>query len=240
MDVVYPLANLSKYKDDFELRYSLRSLDCQPWVDRVFLVGHRPVYAKNIIHIPCNDPYRNCKDANIINKILRACQEDVSDKFVVNSDDQIFLKEVSESDMDIFIENPDKTIEYQLKSKTNNWHKRVVETVKWCIGNGYPCHAFQSHTPYIVDKTEYPRVMSQVAWGRGNGFTTHIYFNLTSQNALQEPKGRTARVRHPINLKMAYKAIAGHTFLNFNNSGLDHGVMTYLQERFPNPSRWER
>jgi hypothetical protein len=39
---------------------------------------------------------------------------------------------------------------------------------------------------------------------------------------------------------MAYKAIAGHTFLNFNNSGLDKGVMAYLQEKFPYPSRWEK
>ena len=147
MDVVYPLANLSKHKDDFEIRYSLRSLNCQSWVDRVFLIGHKPEFLKDVIHIPCGDPYKNCKDANIINKILRACQEDVSDRFVVNSDDQIFLKEVSETDLECFIESPDKTMEYKLKSKTNNWHRRVVETKAWCLSNGYPDHVFHSHTP---------------------------------------------------------------------------------------------
>jgi hypothetical protein len=240
MDIVYPLANLSKFKNDLELRYSLRSLDCQPWVDRVFLIGHRPVFVKDIIHIPCGDPYKNCKDANIINKILRACQEDVSDRFVVNSDDQIFLQEVAESDMSIFIENPDKTIEYKIKSRTNNWHKRVFETVQWCFGSGFAGHVFQSHTPYIIDKKLYPAVMSQVAWGRGNGFTTHIYFNITEKSPGLEPKNRTARVRHPISIKKVYRAVDGRKFLNFNNSGFDKGVMSYLQEKFPNRSRWEK
>lgn len=240
MDVVYPLGKGSKFRDDFELRYSLRSLDVQPWVDGVFIIGHRPAWVRGVKYISCNDPYK-AKDANIINKILRACGEVDTRFFVVNSDDQIFLRVVNHKDMVPMLEN-NKKIDYEIKqkSRSNNWHRRVKETVNYAKSIGKPAWIFQSHVPYIVDSEQYPRVMSQVAWGQGNGFTTHIYFNLTMESPEVEPMRRTARVRHPINKHMAQKAVERSTFLYFNNSGLGEGLKSYLQDRFPNPSRWEK
>jgi hypothetical protein len=245
MDVVYPISNQSKDRDDFELRYSLRSLEIQPWVDKVILVGHLPGWAQGVIHIPCPDPYVYCKDANIINKILRACVWDkLSKTFVVNSDDQLFLKPVTEEQMEPMIENSSSEAEYKVKAGTNNWFRRVQDTKYWCKQNGYDDFVLQSHCPYMVDKTCYPIIMCQLPWGRGNGFTTHVYFNIFNHEKpiyKQEPMHRTIRIKQML-LKKGIETIVkkDSLFLNFNNTGLTSGLKAWIQERFPTPSRWEK
>ena len=101
LDVVYPLAAMAKGPDDFELRYSLRSLEPQSWVGTVFIIGHKPAWLKNAVHIPFADQWNlNFKDKNIIKKMLRACTDErISDPFIANSDDQYWLKITEPRDM---------------------------------------------------------------------------------------------------------------------------------------------
>ena len=241
MDVVYPLTNQSVNHDDFELRYSLRSLENQDWVDNVFLIGHNPSWVKNVIHIPCNDPYSNCKDANIINKILRACFVlGLSNEFVVNSDDQYFMRKVSEDELMPMLERPGMIPEIKRKASVNNWHKRTMDSVYWCKVNKVPDWIFQSHCPYKVNKSKYGHSMLQIPWGKGNGFVTHIYFNLTLPEApIVEPVGRTVRIKSPLVSGILRKTVQGSTFLNHNNNGLNSHLKSFIMERFPNASRWE-
>lgn len=87
MDVVYP------YKaapDDFELRYSLRSLENVPH-DRVIVAGDRPlILGKKAVHLPVtpvDDRYQS-STANI----MAAIEAGISDEFIVMHDD-IFVLE---------------------------------------------------------------------------------------------------------------------------------------------------
>jgi len=241
IDVVYPLSNNSKFRDDFELRYSLRSLMLQNWVGKIFLIGHCPEWAKDVVHIPCGDPYVNCKDANIINKILLACSiKELSENFLINSDDQYLLKAIGIDELEPMIENPCRLDEFKRKAGHNSWQGRVVDTVQWCSKNGYPDWIFQSHTPYLATKTDYPEAMSKVAWGKGNGFTTHIYLNIAYTQAPKEPKGRTVRIKGRILHDELYRLIEHATFFNHNDSGLIPVVKTFLEEYFPVKSRWEK
>ena len=245
IDVVYPLANQSKRRDDFELRFSLRSLALQPWVRNLYLIGHCPrwIDRNTIIHIECKEVYQNNKDACIINKILLACyDQSISSKFVVNSDDQYFLKLIDPIEDLVPMKEPLKGIDkYHNRSNGNNWHRRVCDTVHWCNLNKYPNWVFQSHVPYIVDRRDYPLAMCKIPWGWGNGFTTHIYFNLTCEGQpVIEPKERTVRIKNQMPQKRIRGLLAKATFLNHNDSGLGPGMMEYLKQRFPVPSRWER
>ena len=242
IDVVYPLANNSKFRDDWELRYSLRSLQQQDWVRHIYLVGHCPGWIKAVTHITCDDPYTSCKDANIINKIILACTcRHLSDQFLVNSDDQYILKPIDVYDLEPVLENPCRLSEFKAKQGMNTWHKRVVDTVQWCVKNSLPEWIFQSHVPYVVDKEDYVAVMSQIPWGKGNGFTTHIYLNLTrEQTPCKEDKGRTLRVKGRINPEELRAQVSQAIFFNHNDSGLTPIVKNFLEEHFPVPSRWER
>ena len=105
MDVVYTIGNFGKHGDGFELRYSLRSIEEQDWVRNIYILGNCPDFLKNVKHIPCPDHYRKSKDANIINKVLMACSYDVSDDFIVNSDDHYILKKIDREELGPWLEN---------------------------------------------------------------------------------------------------------------------------------------
>jgi hypothetical protein len=241
IDVVYPIMNASKYNDDWELRYSLRSLQQQNWVRNIYLVGHCPDWIQNITHITCSDPYVSCKDANIINKIMLACHNTkLSDNFIVNSDDQYILKPIATDDLAPMLENPNRLSEFKAKAGTNSWHKRVVDTVDWCVRHGQPNWILQSHVPYIVNKNDYIAAMSQLPWGRGNGFTTHVYFNIVhEQIPAKEPVGRTLRIkgRSVVDFDNAAKQA---TFFNHNDSGFIPQVRNFLESHFSVKSKWEK
>ena len=88
-----------------EMEYVIASLKkyCSSWVGRIFIVGSEPPerVKKDVIHVPCDNPYTHCKDANIIHKLRYACEniQDLSDDFLMISDDQIVTKESSWEDM---------------------------------------------------------------------------------------------------------------------------------------------
>lgn len=243
MDVIYPLAPYSKARDDWELRYSLRSLDQQSWLGQVYIVGYLPRWCKGVIHLPCPNNYQTCKDANLVNKILRACCEpDISEQFVVNSDDQLFLRRVEPGDMLPMLENENRMANYSQRDKygNNTWFRRVQDTMYWCRQHGYDESIFQSHTPYLVHRRKYPLAMTEAPWGWGNGLTTHVYFNLTGDFInQQEPLTRTARIKHAMLAPALRATLKDATFLNFNDNGLNSHLKNWIEQRFPQPSRWE-
>ena len=91
--------------EHLEMEYAIASLKkyCSSWVGRIFIVGSEPPerVKYDVIHIPCDNPYTHCKDANIIHKLRYACENipDLSDDFLMISDDQVVTKESSWEDM---------------------------------------------------------------------------------------------------------------------------------------------
>jgi hypothetical protein len=93
LDIIY------KYRADLshwhELRYSLRSLSNLTDKGKVYIVGDLPQWACNVVHIPCDDPYKDNKDANLIRKLLKACDSDISDDFMQMSDDMLIMNKAT-------------------------------------------------------------------------------------------------------------------------------------------------
>lgn len=242
-DIMYPLANRPN-QDDFELRYSLRSIDKLPWVRDLYLVGHQPEWIKDAVHIQCPDPYIRCKDANIINKILRVCAEStISDKFIVNSDDQYVLKDIGSEMLGPWIEDPPLLPQAHKKRYASRWALRIVETVNILESFGFPRRVFQSHIPYMVEKDKYPQIMTWVPWGQDNGVITHIYQGIryARLDVKPEPKNLTVRFKGPVQTKQEIdQALGNATFFNFGDQGLNNPLREWLKERFPEKSRWEK
>lgn len=241
VDIVIPLANLSRNADDWELRYSLRSLAEQDWCGQIMVVGHLPKWVKGVRHIECPDPYNHAKDANIINKILRACADDLlSENFVVNSDDQFIVKKIGLEYLGPWLEYPNPMDIAYAKRTSSLWHRRLVSTIEFCKAHNLPEWVFQCHIPYLVDKKKYVTAMSTVPWGKGNGLLTHLYFNLALNVApAVEMPGQTLRVTKNIQQPQFEKLIQRATFLNVNNQGLCEPVKNWVEKRFPEKSPWE-
>jgi len=238
MDVVVPLANMSKRQEDWEIRYALRSLSQQAWVDDVYIVGHCPDFLPGVKHIPCDDPFKMAKDANMIRKVLTAIEHGVSQQFLITSDDQYILKVIEPDLLGPYLEDAEKTD--HLLDKTggsSRWSRRVQRTVEYAKKHGKPGWVFEAHMPYVADRDLYRQVMDEIPWDKGIGFTTHVYLNWTvTDKPPYKPPGLVRRVtgsiRKPGDLATA-------TFLNHNNPGLCPLVKQHVESVLPEPSRWE-
>ena len=98
MDVVYVIGKGSNWRDN-ELRFSLINISKNgSGIRNVFIVGERPDYLKNIIHIPASDifdPAVNA-DGNIITKVLAACWDKrLGENFLFINHDHLVLKPVN-------------------------------------------------------------------------------------------------------------------------------------------------
>ena len=241
MDVVYTIGNFGKHGDGFELRYSLRSLEEQDWVRNIYILGNCPDFLKNVKHIPCPDHYRKSKDANIINKVLMACSYDVSDDFIVNSDDHYILKKIDREELGPWLENSNVKEQALKKRFSSTWALRLIETENWCKKNGYHGGIFQSHIPYVVNKRRYQRIMCSVPWAQDNGLLTHVYQMIECPEAETEPEGFTVRIHEQLtNIKTVDSMLKKATFLNHNDNGFSNALKDWLIQRFPKKSKWEK
>jgi len=244
-DVVYTIKNGSKYGDDFELRYSLRSLAIQPWVGNIYLVGYAPSWValnppiNGIFHLPCDDTQRN-KDANIIRKVLTACGlPQLSEDFIVNSDDHYILGEVGIGDLGPWLESEEVVAGFIRRALSSIWCRHLVNTLNFCKATGRPRRAWECHAPYLVNKTLYQKLMPTAPWQKGR-ILSHIYYNLLD---IKEPKQATPslclRVKQLITPGQLRRGVEGKKFLNHTDIGLCPAVREYLNELYPVPSKWE-
>ncbi len=254
IDVVYPLTNMSKGRDDFELRYSLRSLNLQPWAGNLFTVGYRPPWLKNAHHIPCGDFWEmQQKDKNIIKKMLCACADSrVSDPFVANSDDQYWLKPVEPKDMVVPPRENPSQMEPDLARRRMNpirgfrnaWVRRQFETVDYLKKENRSQIIFDGHCPYLIEKQRYLITMARVPWETGNGFLIVVYHgwnwnDLVNGDRIEDRDGVLARIKNDFTCSQIEEKTGKALFMNHNNKALSIGMREFLMKRFPLPSRWE-
>ena len=127
--------------DHLEIEYVIASLKkyCSSWVGRIFVVGSEPPEEIKdfVIHVPCDNPYTHCKDANIIHKMRYACENifDLTDDFLMVSDDQIVTKVSSWEDMKprIVVKFDDWSIDRWnkwIESKSDMWFEYLYNTLK--------------------------------------------------------------------------------------------------------------
>ena len=68
---------------------------------QLWIIGHIPAWIdrRKISCLPWPDPYRTCRDANLLHKAIRlALEPRISDPFILCSDDHIFLRSSTPSD----------------------------------------------------------------------------------------------------------------------------------------------
>jgi hypothetical protein len=237
MDVVVPLANMSKRQEDWEIRYSLRSLSQQPWVDDVYIVGYCPEFLPGVNHIPCDDPFKMAKDANMIRKVLTALEHGVSQQFLITSDDQYIMRPIDPSLLGPYLE--DEVKRDALLDKTggsSRWSRRVQRTVSFAEKHGKPGYVFEAHMPYVADRDLYREVFDSIPWQQGIGFTTHVYLNWT---VTEEPQPKPQGLIRRVTGSLRRLGDTSFTFLNHNNPGLCPLLKQHVESVFPEPSRWE-
>jgi len=260
MDVVIPLGAGAAPRNDWELRFSLRSL----WqnfegLGKVWIVGPRvPGWMRTVDapgwgevgHIVQQDPYPRNKDGCLIGKFVTACADArVSDVFLATSDDHYLMRPCSAEDLDKYwLENPSQLPISYKRMHESSWHARLVRTAKLVEKLGLPVEVFESHIGYPIRKADYPAAMLSVPWGDGIGFVTHVYANLVRHHrAVMDcgyelaPEWLTWRVKELLTREEIAErwAACPSRWLNHDNRGLSEALVEFVEGAFPTAAPWE-
>lgn len=243
IDVVYVLGKGSKW-DNNEIRFSIRSLVANLKGFRyIFIVGEKPVFLQNIIHIQANDIYDPAinADGNIITKVLAACNDErLSDDFLFINDDHLVLKPIQVADVPAL--HKGNMQEYKEDYwKLNYWRGRLKRTMEVLAEKGYSTFHFDCHTPILFNKKKFKEVVSKFNYQEGKGLTMKsLYGNVVyAETGVLLTDQKKTVFKHFL-LPQLNSRLSECVFMSFNDDGLNRALMYWLTVNFINKSNYER
>lgn len=170
IDVVYVVGTGSKWNDE-ELRYSLRCLEKYTRHRNVYIIGHKPHFVQNVIHVPQKDTAK--KEASIAAKVCTACiQEDISQEFLFMNDDHFIIKDV---DIDNYPFYHQDKINVEVQKRLRSPYRDKIERTRQYLGDA--ADFYDIHVPIRYDKTLFPIIMTEAPWNRGEMVVKSLYAN---------------------------------------------------------------
>lgn len=164
-----------------DLKFCLRSIEkYAKGIDRIFIVGDLPSYLKksSFVHVPLK-PLHNGdnKAADVWYKIEYTCKKtDISDNFIVFSDDIFLTKEVDFEDFRNkrrahplnFYTNINGELE-KCTGRDSNFIKKIrFYTTNWLDIHGYKTLNFDIHCPIKINKDKFLEMSEKLPYKRRN------------------------------------------------------------------------
>lgn len=237
IDVVYILGGIPHWKDQ-ELLYSLRSLEQHVKnVRNVILVGRKPSFLNDtIIHIPHVDAYTN-KARNIMAKVYRACQDRrFSPEILFLNDDYFFFKDIDAATYP-YVYKCD--LEHSIKINQNDYGIHVKSTYNALWNRQLPTKNFDTHKPIRFNRVKLREVCDAYDWSKiTHGFILKSLYCNTLK--IEGSFLLDNKINHP-HLKTRWHQIALQVpdMVSIGDMALNSGFKEFLQERFPNKSKFE-
>jgi hypothetical protein len=230
MDVVIPYRHSAH--NGLELRYTLRGIEkFFPELENIFIIGDRPDFVQNIIHIPANDsPHRFHKQRNIFFALMAACEDKrVSDSFIWFSDDEFLLQPYQVS------YNYCATLEESINKFTihQTYRNTLVNTYHKLGGTGLD----YGHGGMVFDKEKLVRAVGGLPWNIAWGYAIKsIYCGYNGITGEQYPDLK-------IKLALPYKSIGtmikDRPYFSIDDRALNEDMKLMLNSLFPIKSQYE-
>jgi hypothetical protein len=249
IDLVYKVGTSSQGENYSELRHSIRSA-VRHFKDlgQIYIIGFKPGWldASRIVHIPLSDPYKNCKDANLISKLILACYDkSLSSRFLNMSDDYFFLQDCDVSFFEIarYSEEVLKIIEKKkLEGKVlSKWERRVEASCNALKVRGYEAKCFDVHMPVLIDKELYPKTLLSYDYGVDNGYCGNtLYFNsIKVKTEALEVNDLVRLIDKILDINELQTFIGSKRLLNYTISSYNLLIENYLRDKFTEKSVYE-
>lgn len=142
MDVLYYIGGGSRLNND-ELRFSLRSLEkhCKD-VDRVWIVGNKPAFLKNVEYLWVEDKYKWYTNAFM--KTKAAIDAGISDEFLLMNDDFFMLDDFTAKDYPYYHRGD------MPATPINDYQKIIVNTRNFLASIDKPIKHYGVHCPIRI------------------------------------------------------------------------------------------
>lgn len=246
MDICYFLGSESA-ADDWEMRYSMRSW----WQNlreplRIHVVGHLPAWLLTnegvVVHHPFPDSYKKNKDANLIQKALYlASNTDVSQLFILCSDDQMLLRPAKYADLATRWHcGP---ISGYRKIPGHSWWDRLHRTSDALRRRKLTEYHFDTHVPHILWSHE---VLEALKWdyGAGGGYCVFSLI-LNASSCLNIGHIDSAHIKAGMggshhSEDAIRRKLAENLYLSIDGDSLKcPALVRAIEERLPTAAPWE-
>lgn len=241
MDIVIPLGSGSKHKN-LELRYALRSIEehfpfslFTMW-RKIFLVGERPDFIHNVIHIPGFDnPETRWKEQNIFLKVMAAIDDPrLSDDFILFNDDHFLLEEFDVEK--VFFKG---RLDFSLRQRT--LHESYANTIRNTL-QMYPNSLdYDVHCPMVMNRNFFRAWVAKAEWHLPFGFSIQsLYGNGHVQKMdAQVFHHEDCKIRRAMTPAEIRGTIVDWKFFSIADEALNDDMKHVLQELYPNKSSYE-
>lgn len=226
IDLVYPLKENGSRLGDWELRYSLRSVERHLKLDlgRLWIFGYQPSWLSPDVHVRMVD--KGDKAMNLRAKYARMVEHvDISDPFLLLDDDHIFLKDAT------IVPAVTKGVLVDLVRKYQGTaHGRYLRfCLDQLIALGLPTRNYQIHYPMLIEKAVLGRAVAAMRKPMVMG---SIYGNMVN--------GPTEELKqdYRMNTEQEFLALKDGPFISLPPRSSPQAV-AFVSSRFPAPSRWE-
>jgi hypothetical protein len=235
IDAVYVLGTGSRWFDN-ELRYSLRSIEqFVTGIRNVYLVGRAPKWINNVIHIPYDDLHA-CKEKNIMEKVLRVCQEaDLSEQFLHLHDDHFALAPTAAEAIPYWYRmDLDKLAERVPPS--NNYRNALLNTFAVLMARRLPFKNYDLHFPIVYDKELFPLAMMSYNW-EACYVVKSLYSNTVG---VQGETIADIKINGATTMRDIVDRIKGRPWFSIGPAALNQNMKELLQALYPDKSKWEK
>jgi hypothetical protein len=233
MDIVYPLGKGTTW-DNNEIRYSLRSVEkFLSGVENVWVVGEKPSWLKNVIHLPFPDitgvPWRNT-----MAKLLHVCkQADLSDEFLYMNDD-FFLHDYFDIETFPYLYRGNLPAGRRVsRLAALNRKENTTEILKQMRITTLD---YDMHAPFRFQKEKVLRLPITEKMP-GAFHPRSLYGNLYNVRGIQSHENLVWPRRSLVELEG--ELFEKQFFAITSNAGADWVVRKYIQNEYPVPSKYE-
>ncbi len=253
IDLVYQYITSSVWE---ELRYSLRSVQEHfKGEHRIWIVGDKPEWIQNINHIPHLRDNKiqltNCFDACSKMELV-VNHPDITDDFVYMYDDIYLLKDNSREQMEYplyAVQDLAIIVNRILRTK----HQRMkFNTIDLLVPLGLPGMNFENHLPKPINKMLMKETLSRYNCKENRLLFSTLYFNTFFADIPPVMLQKDDEVKaecfgsesnwgyRNMPLKQLDQFLATKRYLSHNDRGLDPVMKKWIENRFPDKSKYER
>lgn len=233
MDAVYVLGKGSGWRD-LELLYSLRALHAHvSGIRRVVVVGHRPPWLRDVLHVPHKDPHAY-KERNIYEKLLTAClRADLTDKILFLNDDHVAGAPAAAAAIPAY--RGREILELARALPPSNYRLGLENTHRRLAERGHTTWNFDVHTPLVVDRGLFVAAMTSYDW-RERFVMKSLYANTVGLPGHPCTDLKLVRAH---TMQELVRILKGRPWWSHGPTALGPNLKALLAALYPDPSPWE-
>jgi hypothetical protein len=236
IDIVYPLGLGSQWNNN-ELRYSLRSIERYGLnIGNVYVVGLKlPEWLNGVKFIKRNIPVMNyhAKIADAYNEVCKL--PELSNDFIIMNDDFFLIKEVD------FVKFGNYERDFSLKDHLKKFPHDYFygNQIRNTVANLTTFRHFDNHYPMKLNKEKYLRLFERYKdkiIQLKTILIRSLYGNYYNIKAERMPD---LKINKPLKINDIKALTKDRYFFSIGDLALNNEMKNYLQELYPNKSKYE-